>query len=1106
MKCPACGHENREGAKFCEECGRILAREATARAEERKVVSVLFVDLVGFTSRSDRADPEDVRDFLQDYHRRVKEEIERFGGTVEKFIGDAVMAVFGAPVAHTDDPERAVRAGLRALESVEELNRSRPDWNFGARAAVTTGEAVVTVGSGHAPNSPLALGDVVNTASRLQSSAPPGRLVVSDETYRATRDAIRYEEFEPVKAKGKRDSIPVWLAVKPVAGPAERRMRTTPLVGRQRELSLLQSVWERATAENRPHLVTIIGPPGIGKSRLSRDFAALVRKSGGRTVFGRCLPYDTRDVYGAFALQVKEIAGIFEQDPSDVARGKLIEALSACLADAEVPEITRSISLMLGLGLDPPVDEQAILLFAARRLVEGLGSQQPMLFLFEDVHWADAGQLDLIQYLAAHAREAPVVLLALARPELMESRPSWGQGLWAQTTISLDPLADEEATTVIAHLVGEELLPQSVGRLVGVAGGNPLFLEELTAALTEGADVGGELPTTVRAVIAARIECPSSRAPQGSPVRLGGGPGVLEGFSRTLGRTGRLDEVLDALEAKELIRREPTSRMRGDAEFSFRHILIRDVCYATLPRAERKTAHDAVARYIEGVAGEMDRELAWLLAHHWEQAGDARRAIDYLLLSAERAQEAMAEDEAMDLFERAHDIAADEATRTRIRFLQALALVRFEDYDPAVPSLEALTPTLEGVDKLEALLGLARACQWTERTAQVIDVAGQALEMAQGLEAREFIGPAMARLSQGHGMRGDDGDLDRSIELGERALELWVPGSGLEELPEHNYMLAHAHYWTGGYERAMELSQAARDTAVDPSSGEALLRGGGMEGLLLAARGRYEEAISSFDAVIAFGRELGRPVRVLLNYSTAAFREIFDLEEARRRSEESLTIKGRSSSFHMPWMNALVDLIHTDVLAGEIGAAEARWLDLWEEVLATPAWEQWLLAGRMAALRAQIALVSESPVTTTEWAERAIALARQCRRVKYEAVARGVLGHALLALDRPEDAMRELRAAVNGADALGNPAGRWRAQADLARGLQATGDDEAAVHAFGEAAEIIREMTAGLAPQRAERFTSVPEVAEVLETSGGSGPPDRAMGLLRIAKHDRRTP
>jgi len=264
-----------------------------------------------------------------------------------------------------------------------------------------------------------------------------------------------------------------------------------------------------------------------------------------------------------------------------------------------------------------------------------------------------------------------------------------------------------------------------------------------------------------------------------------------------------------------------------------------------------------------------------------------------------------------------------------------------------------------------------------------------------------------------------------------------------------------------------------------------------MEGLVLTARGRYEEAISSFDTVIAFGREIGRPVRVLLNYSTSAFREIYDLEEARRRSEESLTIKGRSTSFHMPWMNALVDLIHTDVLGGEFGAADARWRELWEDVLGTPAWEQWLLAGRMAALRAQIALASEGPAAAAEWAQKAIAMARQVHRVKYEAVARGVLGSALLAMGRGQEALPELRAAMGGADALVNPFGRWRAWADLAQALDAIRDDQGAALAFREAAGIIRETAAGLAPSRAERLASAPPVAEVLKAAGldASSPP-----------------
>jgi len=1076
--CPKCGADNAENATFCSSCGTKLRATSPAR-EERKVVSVLFVDLVGFTARSDRADPEDVRDLLQLYHSLVRDEAERFGGTVEKFIGDAIMAVFGVPVAHTDDPERAVRAGLRALQSLEELNRKRPGLGLTARAAVNTGEAVVAIGSGYERGEALALGDVVNTASRLQVSAPPGRLVVGAQTYRSTRDTIRYEEAGLLGAKGKRDPISAWLAVEAVAGPVDGSTRRTPLVGRDRELGLLQSVWERAVGENRPHLVTVIGPPGIGKSRLSREFAKLVDQAGGRAIRGRCLPYDTRDVYGAFAEQVKHVAGLFEQERPETARTKLAAAVARIFPDAERNEITRCLSLMLGLGLDPPVGEQVLLLFSARRLVERLGIEQPTLLVFEDIHWADAGQLDLIEYLAVHVRDTPVVLLALARPELLDGRPAWGSGVRAQTTISLEPVSDEEAAALVGHMLGEELPARAIGRLVEVAGGNPLFLEELTAGVLEGTDAGTDLPTTVRAAIAARVDAlpPDHRAALLSASVVG--KVFWRGALRALGLGDAIDQVLDALETRDLIRREPTSRLGGDVEFSFKHMLIRDVCYSTLPRAERRAAHELVARYIEHTTGDKDRELAWLLAHHWEAAGDVARAIDYLLLAAERTQEAMAQNETVDLLERAESLAPDDDAKTRVQLILALARVRFEDFDRATVELEALLSKVKGRDELDALLGLARCYHWTERTADTVRTAQRAIELAKGLGG-ELVGPAMARLSQGHAMRGEEGDLDRALELGERAMELWVPGTRLGDMAEHEHLLADQHYWTGHYGRALALSRAAREQAVDPSSAEALLRGGGMEGLLLTSMGRYEEALASFDRVIALGRELGRPVRVLLNYSTMTFRELYDLDEARRRSEEALSQQARSATFHMPWMNAAVDLMQTDLMAGEFGAAEVRWRELWEQVMATTAWERWLLGGKMAAIRAGIAFETGHPEAAAEWAYKAIEMSLSVKRTKYESVARAVLGKALMSMGRRQDALNELQKAVKGADSLGNPAARWRARADLAEALAATGDDEGQEIALREAAGIIREIEAGLAPQRAERFVANPQVTTVL--------------------------
>ena len=331
VRCPSCGEANTLEARFCSSCGARLGVSGALR-EERKLISVLFVDLVGFTTRSDGADPEDVRDALQLYHADAKERIEHHGGALEKFIGDAVMAVFGAPVAHGDDAERAVRAGLSVLEGIGELNRAH-GLDLAARAAVNTGEAVVSMASER--GEALAMGDVVNTASRLQTAAPTGRVVVGRETYRATRHTIRYEGSPAIDAKGKAEPVEAWLAVEPSTTPAERPLAATALVGRDRELELMASVWTRALSERRPHLVTVIGPPGIGKTRLCHEVASIVAAESGRVLRGRCLPYGGQAGYQAFSFLAREACGIVASDPPAVAREKLGRTVYEVVPEAE---------------------------------------------------------------------------------------------------------------------------------------------------------------------------------------------------------------------------------------------------------------------------------------------------------------------------------------------------------------------------------------------------------------------------------------------------------------------------------------------------------------------------------------------------------------------------------------------------------------------------------------------------------------------------------------------------------------------------------------------------------------------------------------------------
>src|SRR2546425_5794608 len=326
LVCPACGQENPPGARFCNACGAPLPARAHALPEERKVVTVLFADLVGFTARAEKLDPEDVRAILTPYFARVRSEIEAFGGTVEKFIGDAVMAVFGAPVAHGDDPERAVRAALAMCAAVEELNRSDPELELRVRIAVNTGEALVSLAASLAQGEGVVAGDVVNTASRLQEAAPVNGILVGEETYRATRAVIRYENAEPVVAKGKQEPVHVWRALAASAAPGERAAGRVPMLGRVSELAVLQRIWERVVAERRPQLVTLFGPAGIGKTRLATEFAQLARDGGARVIKGRSLPYGELIPYGAFATQVKQVARIFDTDGAEAASEQLDRA------------------------------------------------------------------------------------------------------------------------------------------------------------------------------------------------------------------------------------------------------------------------------------------------------------------------------------------------------------------------------------------------------------------------------------------------------------------------------------------------------------------------------------------------------------------------------------------------------------------------------------------------------------------------------------------------------------------------------------------------------------------------------------------------------------
>ena len=635
---------------------------------------MLFADLVGHTSRSDGADPEDVRDVLREYYRAVKATIERFGGVVEKFIGDAIMAVFGSPVARGDDAERAVRAALAIPGIIEQLNETSPHPDLEIHLAVNTGEAVVTIEPGSPDGDLLVAGDVVNTASRLQGAAPPGRVLIGEETFRATRRVIRSEPVPAVAAKGKREPIPAWMAIEALV-PLSVRPAEMTFVGRERESDLVRDTWSRAVAERRPHLVTILGEAGIGKTRLAEELSFDVKATGGQAFHVRELPYEQSSGYETFVQLVHEVAGIFGSDPNPVATAKLEASLDHLgLVD---PALVQLLSVFARTP-EAVADDRRSLFEAARRYVEALASRTGTLIVFEDVHWAHPSTLDLITSLAGRARDAPILFLALARPELLDLRPAWGGGLSSSTTMRLEPLPPAAAHWLAAGLVGEGR-PELAERIELAASGNPLFIEEMAAWMLERDGTDDELPTTVRAMIAARLDAlPREERDVLFDASVVGKVFWAGPLASLRPDEADLDEILGSLERRDLIRLERASAVEGDDEYTFRHILIRDVAYATIPRRARRERHEAVARYVEEAAPDA-AAVAAILAYHWREAGDPERAVTYLLIAAERAEQAWAYPEAVALYEDALGLIPKNDDRRRsIGLRRSVAGIRHE--------------------------------------------------------------------------------------------------------------------------------------------------------------------------------------------------------------------------------------------------------------------------------------------------------------------------------------------------------------------------------------------------------------------------------------------
>ncbi len=770
---------------------------------ERKLASVVFVDLVASTELLSGADPEVVRRRVTTFFDAVAQCIQNHGGTVEKFAGDAVMAAFGIPISHEDDGERAVRAALAIVERVHELGLE-------ARIGVESGEVVVDQA-----DSTFATGQAVNVAARLQQAARPGEILIGASVHRLTAAAVEAEPAGPLELRGFRDPI---IAFRPICandGPRALGGLAAPFVGREAELELLENTYARTVRDRRPHVFTIYGEPGIGKSRLLREFVAGVE--GATVLQGRALPYGEGVTYWPIAEMVKAAAGITDDDPLETAREKLLE----CCGDEAIVEL-----LGMASGVLEAVEDdrgQPEIAWAAREFANELAKVQPLIMVFEDIHWAEEPLLELIDHLAQWVRERALLIVCLARPELLEIRPTWGGGRVRATSIELEPLPRSDSERLADAFLAEAQLPADVrSRLLDTTEGNPLFVEESARMVLESGDGAFDrIPDTLQALIAARID------------RLPANEKVILQRASVIGRVfwvgslkylspdfeGELEDALDDLLLRDLLTREQRSTIVGEEPYRFKHVLIREVAYGALSKSARAEYH---RKFAEWLRERSDKELLEIRAYHLDKAThlltelDGRapqelvhEAADALAAAGKRALFREAHRSARKLFLRAVELeptldrrynaaraawrlgdlpaqssemellardAADEGNRwIQCRALVALADASLQRDGDAVRATALLEEALQVVEpddhagRFQALDMRSRVAWWDGQLGAAESFEHDALEAARMSGHDDFEAKAALELATIHVARMD---IDRAEPLVERASEL----------------------------------------------------------------------------------------------------------------------------------------------------------------------------------------------------------------------------------------------------------------------------------------------------------------------------------------------
>jgi predicted ATPase len=756
--CARCGEENPDRARFCLACGAPLGAEPPISLETRKTVTALFCDVTGSTGLGERHDPEQVRRVMTRYYERARDVLESHGGTVEKFIGDAVMAIFGIPLVHEDDALRALRAAVELRAAIAELN-SELDRIFGVsivvRIGVNSGEVIAGDPAG---GQSFVAGDAVNVAQRLQAAAEPGEILIGDSTYRLARDAISAEPIGQLAVKGRDDVVEAHRLLTVLSGALSHARRfDSPMVGRERELALIGEAFARSLREQSCHLFTVLGPAGVGKSRLvSEALDAIGRRAN--VLRGACLPYGEGITFWPALEVVKQATGIAEDDSHEQAMTKIEAALMG--EDAIAAE---RVAGLVGLGESAGAAEEGF--WGFRKLLEALARRQSLVVVFDDMNWAEPTFLDLVEHVAEWTREAPILLVCLARPDLLDARPAWGGGKRNATSIFLEPLSDGESETLLENLLGATVVgPDVLGRIQESAEGNPLFVEEMISMLIDDGFLHREngrwqavgdlsqvsVPATIQILLASRLDqldvderqVIERAALEGTTFHLGAVKALADASVRH-----RCAECLMALVRKELIR--PARASFSDEEaFRFRHVLIREAAYDALPKQVRADLHERFAVWLEDAAGDRVAEFEELLGYHLEQAYRSRV-------------------ELTRVDERASALALRAGARLAAAGRRALGRGDMPAAVNLIERADSLIGDNSGV-RDDLLLDLASALWQTGELARADAVLTKAIETADrggdpALADRAQVERAAIRAYLGH-------DAERVLEVSERAI------------------------------------------------------------------------------------------------------------------------------------------------------------------------------------------------------------------------------------------------------------------------------------------------------------------------------------------------